>query len=150
MQEELRDELDVALPENLENRPHTALVSVFSEEQALQANAKLGAAGELDKSVDINDEMRPKTAVEEHNRAQLQTAVISNYKNWYDELQSSDTDSNMPVLARYQKHLTKTMGILGAVDKLKKRESEGFMESSSESDFFKSDKHATKDSDDIL
>ena len=58
------------------------------------------------------EEIRPFTANELVAPAKSQT-------DWLDDLQgvsqSDETDSNMPILERYQKHLKNTVGILGAI-----------------------------------
>ena len=58
------------------------------------------------------EDIRPLTANE-------LVAPAKSQVDWLDELQgvsqSDETDSNMPILERYQKHLKNTVGILGAI-----------------------------------
>lgn len=100
---------------------------------------------------EINDhpkeEIRPLTANE------LVTPAKSRV-DWLDDLQgvsqSDETDSNMPILERYQKHLKNTVGILGAISQLKRKQTPSSLGASSESSYFKSDKPPKDDESDFL
>ena len=91
----------------VEKRPETALHSVFSDDRARQDNE------------DAKEDMR---SPNKYDRPV--TTPAKNRANWLAEMQgiSETTDSQMSLINRYQKHLTATMGILGAIGNLKRRE----------------------------
>ena len=91
--EQYKEELKAAMPENFgDNRPATAYISLFSEDQAQQAKAKAklemvseGGNEDVDKSIKYDDGQRPKTAYEEQDRQKLSTPAKSR-SNWLSEL----------------------------------------------------------------
>ena len=63
---------------------------------------------------------------------------------------SDETDSNMPILERYQKHLKNTVGILGAIKQIKRKNTPSSFGASSESSYIKSQKPPQDSESDLL